>query len=161
MIGDGALRLELQNKARDAGIGEYFVFTGLISHSEAPPHLAACDILVSPHLGFADGTKFFGSPTKLFEYMAMGKPIIASNLEQIGKIIVDGVNGLWMTPGNAAELAGKIAILAADRKLRKQLGEAARIDCAEKYTWEANVKKVVEELYRRSMIDGVTRLRTS
>ena len=56
------------------------VLTGLVPQEDGPEHLAACDILASPHVPNADGTPFFGSPTKLFEYMAMGKGIVASNL---------------------------------------------------------------------------------
>lgn len=146
MIGDGDLRTILQNRVAEMKYEKYFVFTGLIPHRDAPSYLAACDILVSPHLGFADGTKFFGSPTKLFEYMAMGKPIIASRLEQIGDIIVDGFNGLWMTPGDKEGLAEKILLLAADSKLRKELGEKARDESEKKYTWKANVERILSQL---------------
>ncbi len=155
MIGDGTLRLELQNRALNEGASDYILFTGLIPHVEAPRYLAACDILVSPHLGFEDGTKFFGSPTKLFEYMAMGRPVIASRLEQIGDIITDGVNGLWMTPGNAEELADKILLLAGNSELRKQLGSRTRKDCEEKYTWTSSVQRVADSVTStRSVVPG-------
>ncbi len=146
MIGDGDLKSALQNKVAEMKYEQYFVFTGLIPHHEAPRYLAACDILVSPHLGFTDGTKFFGSPTKLFEYMAMGKPIIASKLEQIGEIIIDGVNGLWMIPGSQEELAEKILLLASDTKLRRQLGNEARNESEKKYTWKANVENLLKQI---------------
>ncbi|MCL5020431.1 MAG: glycosyltransferase family 4 protein, partial [Bacteroidetes bacterium] len=94
LIGDGNLKSQLEMDVATSHLESNVLFTGLIPHSEAPKYLAACDILVSPHLGFEDGTRFFGSPTKLFEYMAMGKPIIASDLEQIGTIIEDGINGI-------------------------------------------------------------------
>ncbi len=146
MIGDGELRSALKNRATEMGFGEYFVFTGVVQHSDAPKYLAACDILVSPHLGFSQGTRFFQSPIKLFEYMSMGKPIIASKLEQIGEVIIDGVNGLWMTPGNAAELAQKIILLADDPELRKKLGNEARRICEERHTWTANARKVLDAI---------------
>ncbi len=60
------------------------------SQSEAPTYLAISDIVVSPTVPNPDGSPFFGSPTKLFEYMAMGKPIVASDLDQIGEVLTPG-----------------------------------------------------------------------
>ncbi|MBI3787140.1 MAG: glycosyltransferase [Ignavibacteriales bacterium] len=145
-IGEGDLRTKLQQRAEEADLNTACTFTGLIPHHQAAAHLAACDILVSPHLGFEDGTKFFGSPTKLFEYMAMGKAIIASKLEQIGKVITDGANGLHMTPGNAQQLAELILLLARDGTLRKRLGAQARRDVINKFTWDKNVQRILESL---------------
>lgn len=146
MIGNGELRSTLQNMTREFGLEKYFVFTGIIPHRDAPKYLAACEILVSPHLGFSQGTRFFQSPIKLFEYMAMGKPIIASRLEQIGDIIVSGINGLWMTPGDKEGLAEKILLLAEDPKLRKKLGDEARNESERKYTWKANVERILRTM---------------
>ena len=53
----------------------YVRLTGLVAQSEAPKLLACADVLVSPHVSNADRSEFFGSPTKLFEYMAMKKPV--------------------------------------------------------------------------------------
>ena len=144
MIGEGDLRSKLQKKAEDAGLARSILFTGLVLHSDAPRYLAACDILVSPHLGFEDGTKFFGSPTKLFEYMAMGKPIIASRLEQIGEVIRNGENGLQMAPGDANQLADQILNLAHDKDLRARLGGAARQEVVDRHTWKANVNRILK-----------------
>jgi glycosyltransferase involved in cell wall biosynthesis len=144
LIGEGDLRSALEKRSMDLGLQGGITFAGLVPHSEAPRHLAACDILVSPHLGFQDGTKFFGSPTKLFEYMAMGKPIIASRLEQIGEVIVDGVNGLHMNPGDVRQLADLILKLARDGRLRDKLGAQARQDVIRKHTWNANVERIVK-----------------
>jgi glycosyltransferase involved in cell wall biosynthesis len=143
-IGEGDLRSALEKRSMDLGLQRAITFAGLVLHSEAPRHLAACDILVSPHLGFQDGTKFFGSPTKLFEYMAMGKPIIASRLEQIGEVIVDGVNGLHMNPGDVRQLANLILKLARDGRLRDKLGAQARQDVIREHTWNANVERIVK-----------------
>ena len=78
--------------------------------------------------------------------MAMGKPIIASKLEQIGDVIKDGVNGLLMTPGDAKDLADKILLLAGEPKLRKRLGEEARKESEMKHTWRANVENVLRKV---------------
>ncbi|MBM4162485.1 MAG: glycosyltransferase family 4 protein [Ignavibacteria bacterium] len=143
-IGEGDLRSALEHRTAELGLQKVFIFTGLVPHSEAPHYLAACDVLVSPHLGFQDGTNFFGSPTKLFEYMAMGKPIIASRLGQIGEVIVDGVNGLHMNPGDTEQLAELILKLAHEKELRTKLGRQARADVVERHTWRANVERIVK-----------------
>lgn len=143
-IGDGDLRSMLEK--RSGAFADRMIFTGLIPHPEAPRYLAACDILVSPHRGFEDGTAFFGSPTKLFEYMAMGKAIIASRLEQIAEVIIDGKNGLHMEPGDTRQLAELILNLAGDEVLIQRLGAQARLDVVTHYTWDKNVERIGKAL---------------
>ncbi len=147
LIGDGNLKANLELKAHQLKLDDKIIFTGIILHGKAPEYLAACDVLVSPHLGFEDGTKFFGSPTKLFEYMAMGKPIIASDLEQIGEIIIDGINGLKFNPGDSQKLCDLILKLYSDPELRLKLGKKAREDVIEKYTWKQNAYRVLSKVF--------------
>ena len=150
LMGNGDLRPALEQRATEMDRANRLVFTGSIPHSEAAGYLAACDILVSPHLGFEDGSRFFGSPTKLFEYMAMGKAIIASDLEQIGETIVDGVNGLLMKPGNARQLCRLIMKLADNKALRMRLGAQARKDAEQRYGWVSNVERILQKLETRA-----------
>ena len=120
------------------------VFAGRIPHSEVPAYLDACDILLSPHVPMPDGSAFFGSPTKLFEYMAMEKAIAASRLGQIGDVIEDGVSGLLLEPGSVDELVAAIEKLAGDAELRERLGRAARATVLERYTWRASAKRATD-----------------
>jgi glycosyltransferase involved in cell wall biosynthesis len=78
--------------------------------------------------------------------MAMGKAIIASNLEQIGAVIRDGENGLLMEPGDSAGLAAKILKLAGDTDLRCRLGAQARKDVVARYTWTMNAERVLRRV---------------
>jgi glycosyltransferase involved in cell wall biosynthesis len=93
-----------------------------------------------------DGSEFFGSPTKLFEYLAMGKGIVASRLGQVGEVIIDGENGLLVEPGDADGLARAIERLAVDGELRSQLGAAARKTAIERYTWRHNAARVFDAI---------------
>lgn len=100
LIGKGPEFSIVESKLKNLIQSGQVIFPGQIPQEEGPEYLAACDVLLSPHVPNPDGTKFFGSPTKLFEYMAMGKPIIASSLEQIGEILEDGVSAKLHEPGD-------------------------------------------------------------
>lgn len=119
------------------------VMTGWVSPSEIPNHLAACDALVSPHLPLPGGTPFFGSPTKLFEYMAAGRAIIGSRLGQIAEVLEDQRTALLVDPGEAAALVAALKTLADSRDLRERLGRNAQAE-ARQYTWLANAQRILD-----------------
>ena len=119
-----------------------------------PSYLAACDILASPHVPNPDGSRFFGSPTKLFEYMAMGKGIVASKLEQIGEILSHGKTAWLVTPGDPSELAEAILVLAQDAELRGAMGAAARAEAVERHTWEAHVERILRKMVELQLLDS-------
>lgn len=144
MIGKGDLLPTVHDIVREGGIEDRVTFLGGVPHEEVPAHLAACDFLVSPHVPMEDGSEFFGSPTKLFEYMAMGKGIVASALGQIGEILEDGVSARLVTPGSVDELAAGLLELAAAPELGARLGEGARREVVEKYTWKSNAQRVLD-----------------
>jgi glycosyltransferase involved in cell wall biosynthesis len=120
------------------------IFTGAVGHAEVPALLDACDVLVSPHVPLDAGADFFGSPTKLFEYMAMGKGIVASRLGQINEVLTDEQTALLVEPGNANELSTAIMRLAGSRELRETLGVAARQAAIERHTWKRNAQKILD-----------------
>ena len=143
-IGGGEQRAQTESIIEAAGVSA--TFTGSISHEKVPAYLDACDILASPHVPSTDGSEFFGSPTKLFEYLAMGKGIVASRLGQVGEVIIDGENGLLVEPGDADGLARAIERLAVDGELRSRLGAAARKTAIERYTWRHNAARVFDAI---------------
>ena len=153
MIGDGARLPEARRILGEGNALDAAVFTGLVPQEDGAAHLAACDILASPHVGNPDGTPFFGSPTKLFEYMAMGKGIVASDLEQIGEVIEHGRTGWLVEPGNADALASGLRRLLDDDSLRAALGAAARREAVARYTWRAHTRRTIERL--REVVESV------
>src|SRR5262249_42177264 len=105
-----------------------------------------------------DGTRFFGSPTKLFEYMSLAKPIIASNLEQIGTVIFPAVSlktqqisptitdqvGILVTPNDSIEFVCAVkTTLALPKEVHISLGENARKKVIQEYTWNRHVEKIL------------------
>jgi glycosyltransferase involved in cell wall biosynthesis len=124
-------------------VAESATFVGLVSHDLAPAYLNACDILVSPHEDMADGSVFFGSPTKIFEYMATGKGIVASKVGQLGRLLEDEQDALLVEQKDERQLAGAICRLAMDPALRGRLGAAARRKATGAYTWAQNFRRAI------------------
>jgi len=143
LVGGGVNMREVRKILKEDGVEDFVVFTGIVPSDKVPEFLAVCDILVSPHVPNPDGSRFFGSPTKLFEYMGMRKAIVASNLEQIGKILENEKDALLVEPGNVDELARGIIRLAEDELLRKTLGKNAWEKALRNYTWEKNVERTL------------------
>lgn len=149
LVGDGPLMARAREIVRAGDAEDVCAFTGLAPQHEAPRLLAACDLYLSPHVPNVDGSRFFGSPTKLFEYMALGKAIVASDLEQIGQVLRDGETALLTEPGNVAALVAATTRLVDDEPLRLRLGAAAREAALAKHTWEAHVRRIRQALAER------------
>jgi len=149
MIGDGVMMPLVKEKIIQLEMAPHCILTGLIPQEEGPEHLAACDILVASHVPNPDGTPFFGSPTKLFEYMAMGKGIVASDLDQIGEVLMHDVSAWLVKPGDAASLMQGLKVLIDDGQKRERLGRAAREEVVAKYTWKEHTHKIIEKLKER------------
>lgn len=146
MIGDGITMPLVKETVKKWGVLDEAIFTGTIPQEKGPSYLAACDILVSPHVPNPDGTPFFGSPTKLFEYMAMGKGIVASDLDQIGEILEHNHTAWMVKPGDAKSLAAGLKTLIEDEPLRLRLGKAARNGVVSQFTWQEHTRKIIEKL---------------
>ena len=141
---------------------DFVRFAGLVPQAETPRYLAASDILISPHVPNQDGSRFFGSPTKLFEYMAMGKGIVASDLEQIGQVLGNSLRipdlpfvgepsdhklAVLVRPGDEKELIAGIRFLVEQPDWRRYLGANARREVLARYTWDHHVKAILEGLH--------------
>lgn len=172
-IGDGVRRPIVESLVSDPLVHSFVTITGLIDQEKTPLHLAASDILVSPHVHNPDGSPFFGSPTKLFEYLASGRPVIASDLGQIGEVMegcpqiknlktgderLSGAScGLLVEAGSTEDLSDAIKFVALDPQLRKSMGHNARRLAVERYTWGHHVGAVSDGLERVRTLDAATK----
>ena len=136
-IGDGPERAAVEHAARDVpGI----LFTGAIPHDELAACLAATDIGVAPFdlsrhppLRLA----FYWSPLKIFEYMAVGLPVVAPALPRLCRLIEHGREGLLYDPDDPRGLDASLEALA-DPALRQRLGAAARARAVRDFSWDAH-----------------------
>src|SRR5204863_4477838 len=112
----------------------------IVPHEEIPRYLGVMDVALAPYPALED---FYYSPLKLFEYMAAGKAVVASNTGQVAQIIHHGVTGLLYEPGDRAGLLRCLRELRRNPALRQELGRNARRAC-EAFTWERNAARVLE-----------------
>jgi glycosyltransferase involved in cell wall biosynthesis len=153
MIGDGELREACETSARELGVWERIEWTGSLPHSEAVRRLAQCDVLASPHVRMP-GQRFFGSPTKLFEYMALGRPIVASRLEQIGEVLDDGRTARLVAPGDERQLARAIDQVLTSPDQGRELGRAARRE-ARQHTWDQRARTILTRLHAATVASSM------
>lgn len=146
LVGDGVEMAKVQAAIREHGIQHAVTVTGSVPQAEGPAYLAACDILASPHVPNPDGSPFFGSPTKLFEYMAMGKGIVASRLGQIAEILEHNRTAWLVAPGSVESLAQGLGHLLDHPELAARLGQAAREQVLAHHTWEQHTRKILDKL---------------
>lgn len=145
-IGDGAGRIAVEELTRRHDTSAASVFAGRIPQADAPAYLAAADILVSPHVPNPDGSEFFGSPTKLFEYMALGRAIVASDLAQIGEVLQHEETAWLVPPGDPEALARGCRTLIEDANLRARIGAAARRRAVEHHTWREHTRRILDRI---------------
>jgi glycosyltransferase involved in cell wall biosynthesis len=102
------------------------------------------DITIAPHdrNSFKSIGGFHGSPLKIFEYMAMGKPVIATPIGQIKDIIEDNISGRLIYSDQVEELKNAVIRLYEDKDYRDTLGKNARKVVMDNYTWEINARKI-------------------
>ncbi len=151
LVGDGARRKAMEGLALELGIERSVIFTGMVAHTDVPRYMAAADIAVVPY-PLLDQDIWL-SPLKLFEYLATGSAIIASDVGQLSEWIDDGRNGLLVPPGDVPALAASIERLIDDPGLRKQLGQNARVEAVQKHSWDRYLSDL-EGLYYSVLAEG-------
>lgn len=138
MVGDGPARAALEALALELQLGDRVRFTGVIDRDQVPAHVAAFDIALQP------AVVAYASPLKLFEYLALGKAIVAPRVPNLEEVLSDGDNAVMFDPDTPQALEHALARLCGDAALRAHLGEAARSSITRQgLTWRSNAKRVV------------------
>lgn len=144
VAGEGEERGALEHGAARRGLGERFVLDGRVK--DVPGFLAGLDVAVLC-------SRAEGMPNAVLEYMAAGRPVVATAVGAVPELIEDGTHGLLVPPGDAGALARAIARLLADPGLARRLGEAARWRARERYGREAMVRRF-EDFYAGLLTDA-------
>ncbi|MFC6838478.1 glycosyltransferase family 4 protein [Halomarina ordinaria] len=132
--GEAAYDRHLREVAEETGVGERITFTGWVDFEAVPAHIAAIDL---PFVLHRDNPHTATTvPHKLFQYMAMRKPVLVTDVGTLGRVVREADCGRVVADGDSAAVADATVELAEDPALREQLGEHARGAVERTYNWE-------------------------
>ncbi len=137
LIGDGILYEHLQERARDYGILENFVFAGLIPRERIPEMISAMDIVV--HTSLREGLA-----RVLPQSLAMGKPCVSFNIDGAPEVVINDKTGYLVETYDNEGLSESISRLLKDPELRKKMGENGRRHVDPAFRTETMVKEIAE-----------------
>ncbi len=141
IVGDGPLRPWVETEISRRGMAENILLTGGVSREQVPHYIAAMDIALAP---YPPGGAAYFSPLKVFEYMAMARPVVATDRGQCVELLKDGA-GVVLPPGAPELWAATLEELLSNPQKRLSLGNNARQRVLAHYTWNDNVRRIVEQ----------------
>ena len=147
LVGEGQTRPVVAQKVMQNGLRHAVIMTGAIAHTSVPEMVSIAEVAVVPGAPVPASRGGTGTPLKLFEYMAAGKAIVATALNQAAEVIQDGHNGLLVKVGDVNGFAEAMLSLLDNSEKRGRLGENARQRAVEQYSWEQYTRRL-EEIYR-------------
>lgn len=154
LIGDGLLSPSIRTTLSAQRYAKYVTFTGVIPQQQAPLLLSASNAFLSPHI--KQQQRFIGSPTKLFEYMSFAKPIIASDLEQIGEVLRSSIKfpgsisfedsnqalAILFEPNDTEAFISAMKFTVENKEQCEKIGLNAKEEVMNNYTWDRHVKQL-------------------
>jgi len=153
LVGDGQTRQSIAQKVQKNGLQQSVIMTGAIAHTSVPEMLSIADVAVVPSAPVPASHGGTGTPLKLFEYMAAGKAIVATAQNHAAEVIQDSHNGLLVEAGNVNRFAEAVLTLLNDPLERLRLGQNARQQAIELYSWEQYTRKL-QEIYINVLGNG-------
>ncbi|MFN8382643.1 MAG: glycosyltransferase family 4 protein [Anaerolineales bacterium] len=146
IVGRGRSRQRkmLAKQIRKLGVEDHVTVQPAVPHHEVPALIAEADICVAP-LGLNDRNVTQGAcPIKLLEYMAAGRPMLASNMPIVRELVHEDVDALLFSPNDPNDLARQTLALLNDFELSKRLANSASERALAKFTWHESQKKLVK-----------------
>ncbi len=142
LVGDGVLKDKFKDMIKDRGMVNRVIFPGAISYDNMPDYIDMMDICVIPD------SNDYRSPIKMFEYMAMAKPVLAPMVPPIESVIRNGKNGVLFASKNRKDFESALNDLLDNKDKRERLGLAAKDTILRNHTWQKNAENILS-LYRK------------
>ena len=141
-MGDGPARAGIEQRARELKVSERVTVTGVVKREQIASYVAAFDVALQPDV--VD----YASPLKLFEYLALARPVVAPDKANIREVLIHEQNALLFKADDPAAFTAAIKRMADDGALRARLALAARATIEQGgFTWDHNAQRVEALFY--------------
>jgi glycosyltransferase involved in cell wall biosynthesis len=148
VVGDGPAADDLRKLAADEGVADAVRFEGQVPADEVPARIAAFDLGLSAHVPLLDGAMYH-SPLKLYEYLAMGVPLLAADHPEARRLVEASGAGYLFPAGDAEGLAAVLARAAREAGELRGRREAIRRFAVAEHSWDRRVAELLVEVERR------------
>jgi glycosyltransferase involved in cell wall biosynthesis len=145
IVGDGISRRLFEEKVKKKGVDEYVKFIGKQPWEEIPSLIAGFDFCYSGQIETKSG-KMYHSPLKIYEYLSMGKPVIASAYADAKSTILDGKNGFLFIPGDKEDLIHVIHRSISSWKSGDFKMQEIRTRLKNEHSWDQRIEFLLEQL---------------
>ncbi len=143
VVGDGAMKNKLLEITSEFGLLDKFIFTGRVPYESVPLYINAADVCVAPFIK-GRNAKIGLSALKTYEYLACGKPIVASSIPGVKDLIEFSGGGISVSPENPEELANAVVELILNENTRTLMGERGRKYVVENHSWNGVARRILD-----------------
>lgn len=143
VVGDGVMKDKLLEITSRLGLSDKFTFTGRIPYEQVPLYINAADVCVAPFIKERN-SKIGLSALKTYEYLACGKPIVASSISGVKDLIESSGGGISVAPENPEELAAAVVRLLSDENTRALMGGKGLRYVVENHSWDGVARKILD-----------------
>lgn len=140
IVGDGPQSEDIRTRIEKLSLENFVEMTGAVDPADVPKLYERMDVGVAPYPGNID---FYFSPLKVYEYMAAGLPVVASDIGQIRQILRAGDSGILYRAGNIDHLVEALETLLSDRERAKAMGLRARHIAVSEHSWDNRVALIL------------------
>ncbi len=144
LVGDGERAQSLRDQAARLGLGEAVIWTGRVSYAKVPSLIGAMDVCVAPFCGDRGET----SPVKLFDYLACGRPAVASSIPSVSAVFSGRRGVVLVPPDDADALAASLLSLLENPESAAELGRRGREFVEHRYSWSRLARELRDWLQR-------------
>ncbi|MEK5139241.1 glycosyltransferase family 4 protein [Priestia sp. FSL W8-0001] len=145
IVGDGPKKNEWEELSKNLGLSSQVKFVGRVPGNEVPNYVEGFDLCFSGQVDL-ENEKMYHSPLKLYEYMSMGKPVIATSYKDAKKLIEGKETGFLFIPKNVNDLAEKINVAYSLNDRLVNYGKNARQEILLNHSWEQRVKELIPKV---------------